>query len=335
MSQAGHWVVLKLVSGIDRTGRKLTAILRYAGLVLAIYWLAYPPNCQADSYLLVKSGNGEIYNRFEHRLKLSLTRVDQTNKLTSSNAGTLSSEIGNPGILNYDAIISIGIEASIAVSRLHTKKSTLMAMVPRQSFNRLTASGDITCTPENCRVIFLSQPPARQLRLIKLALPDTRQIAVISSSYSSNLLDEIRKTAAQFGMTVNSISATDENAVLTELSRNLANTDLLMAIPDPVVFNRNTARAILLSAFHHRVPLFAYSRSFVRAGATLGIYSTPEDIAQHVAELLSARPLGHTIQHTLYPKYFTIDVNQRAADALEIAIPDVQTLKERLMQYEK
>ena len=284
----------------------------------------------AGSYLLINSGNSEIYTRFEHRLKTSLSDIDKTNSLVTRNVKTFTSHSAISDFTEYDAVISAGIEASIAISNSRINNPRLMAMVPRQSFNQLSTSGDISCKPANCHVIYLGQPVNRQLRLIKLALPNTKQIAVISSRYSAERLKEISDSATQFGININHIKAANEDSVLTELNQNLSKSDMLMAIPDPVVFNRNTARAILLSAFHQHIPLFAYSRSFVRAGATLGIYSTPEDIAQHVAELISHNSSISAAPHALYPKYFTIDINRRAADALDISIPDRQYLEKRL-----
>jgi putative ABC transport system substrate-binding protein len=287
-------------------------------------------DCQAGSYLLVKSGNGDIYTRFENSLNVALANVNKNNTLIARDINAFRSQPDKPGMQKYDAIVSAGIEASIAVSNSHTGTPTLMSMLPQESYNKLSASGDITCKAKNCRVIFLDQPVTRQLRLLKLALPTAKQIAVISSSDSSQLLNEIAQTAVKYGLNINSIHVTDEDSVLTALNRDLASSDVLMAIPDPVVYNRNTARAILLSTFHQHIPLFAYSSSFVRAGATLGIYSTPEDIARHVADLLSQESKNTASSQGLYPKYFTIDVNQRAADALGITLPDAELLVKRL-----
>lgn len=319
----------------DRADWFQKAFSKMSGIALAVFLLASPLHSLAASYLLVKSGQGEIYTRFAESLESSLAAIDKTNTLTIITTTNYAAQPGISDSDKYDAIISAGIEASMAVSSINFKKTILMAMVPKESFETLSNSKQIRCNSTNCHVIFLGQPVERQLRLIKLALPNTKQIAVIGSKNSSQLINEISKSASKFGFSVNSSLASDESSVLTALNQNLANADVLMAIPDPVVFNRYTARAILLTAFHQHIPLFAYSNSFVRAGATLGIYSTPENIAEHVASLLSRKHLNPGIQHTMYPKYFTININQRAADALNIAIPDIQYLEAQLKTYEK
>lgn len=314
------------------THRNSALRLRYYLLAAILLICVYP--CHAGTYLLIKSGNAEIYNRFENSLKTTLNEISTNNTLISRTIDSSSSPLEIPDNLKFDAMISAGIAASIVVSKLHLKSTTIMSMIPRDSYSKLSASGTINCKIKNCLVMYIDQPVIRQLRLLKLALPETKNIAVISSSESDKLYEEIVKTSSKLGITVNSIKATTEDMVLTQLNQNLANSDVLMAIPDPVIYNRNTARAILLTTFHQHMPLFAYSQSFVRAGATVGIFSTPEDIAHHVAELITSPTPTPASHQGIYPKYYTLDLNQRAADALGISIPDLDLLTQRLKAYE-
>lgn len=302
--------------------------------MLAFILLALPLYCHAGHYLLVKSGDNAIYTRFEKTLFTTLKEIDKKNQLTTSDVKKLGSQTGITDITHYDAIISAGVDASIAISNLKFNKTIIMAMLPKSSYLSLSKTKQIRCK-NNCQIIFLEQPIHRQLLLINLAFPDSKRIAVIGSDYSWAYVEEISRSAAMFGLILKPTLITDENSVLTALNKSLENTDVLMAIPDPVVFNRNTARAILLSAFHKNIPLFAYSSSFVQAGATIGLYSSPEDIAKCVTDSLSRSRSNKMTQHTIYPKYFTIKINQRAADALDIVIPDKKYLENRLIIDEK
>ena len=300
--------------------------------MLAVIALAYAFNCEAGTYLLIQSGDGEIYSRFSKSLEASLQKINKENTLVTNHVNTLTGK--NYAIdAGFDAIVSAGIEASVAVSALKTDITTVMSMLPKESYYDLSRVGKITCNRPNCHIVYIDQPVSRQLQLLKLALPHTNELAVIGSEKSNALLNEIATKARDFGITVDKIKATDEASVLAALNKSIGASDVLMAIPDPVVYNRDTARAILLSAFYQRLPLFAYSRSFVRAGATLGIYSTPEDIAKYVAEILTNTT--RITNKTLYPKYFTIDVNTRASEALGITLPDVKMLEDRLSHDEK
>ena len=320
----------KVVNRVYRygPGLRLPVFVLAACLQLTAFY------CQADSYLLVKSGTGEIYTRFEKSLGIALTNQNPQNSLAVRDVKDFESQQNVLSANRFDTIISAGIEASMAVSELHTDTPTLMVMLPRESYLRLSASGDIVCEVKSCRVVFLDQPIARQLQFIKLVLPGAKQVAVMSSSQSSTLVKDIGRAAGKVGLRINDIVVTDTDSVLSTLKQDLANSDVLLTIPDPIIYNRDTARAILLYTFYQHIPLLAYSRSFVRAGATFGIYSTPEDIARHVAELVSSKATKPNSPQGLYPKYFTIDINRRAADALGISLQDSEQLAKRLQAYE-
>lgn len=302
---------------------------------IACYLLLNSANCYASAFLLINSGSGEIYNRFENALSATLKAINPHNTLTVRTLSNVNSNINTLISGKYDAIISTGIEASIAISHVDIHAKIIMAMLPKQSYQKLSASGKIVCDAINCHVILLDQPVSRQLRLLKLALPNRNHVAIISSKNSSELLKQIRRDAKNFGLLINEIKIENEDSLLAALNQNLSNADVLMAIPDSMVYNRNTARAVLLTTFNKRIPLFAYSRSFVLAGATLGIYSTPEEIARHVANVLTRPSNLKKLPQILYPHFFSIDVNRRAADALNINIPEIDTLVQRLKAYEK
>jgi len=286
--------------------------------------------CQAGSYLLITSGEGEIYHRFQNALDKKLKDINPENTLVTQDIATFDA---NPAPGNFDVVVSAGIEAGEAITKSGIQKQVLMSMLPEASYQKLSASGSLACDPSHCRVIYLDQPVDRQLKLIKAALPDARMITVIGSAHSSKLREQIMARAPKFGFQTKNIFAGNETELLNALQDELAGTDVLMAIPDPIIYNSTTARAILLSTFNQRIPLYAYSRSFIRAGATFGIYSNPEEIARQVADLLCC--IGNIKARNLYPKYFTIDINQHTTEALGISIQNAASLKQALTEDDK
>ena len=292
--------------------------------------------CQAGTILLVSSGKSEIYARFNDALNEKLASYNQQDSLHILDVNAYTSQYNSLTEKKFTMTVTVGIEASIALSNSQINTTTIMAMLPRNSYQKLSATGEIKCPNKTCRAIFLDQPVNRQLQFLRLVTPAAKQIAILSSNASTQLAEEIARTGRNMEFEVKIIKITDQENVLPEIKTNLGRPDVLMAIPDPVVYNRNTARAILLTAFHHRLPLFSYSGSYVRAGATFGLYSTPEDIARHVAELITSDPNKYPNEYTgSYPKYFTVDVNQRAADALGMPHIESAEINRSLMLYEK
>jgi len=308
----------------DRTFRRLCLLLFAGGILLQ------STICRAGSYLLITSGEGDIYRRFQVELDKKLKDINPENTLVTQ---AVSGFTANADSGRFDAIVTAGIEAGKVISKSGIQNDVLMSMLPAASFQKLSTSGAISCAPRNCRAIYLDQPVDRQLKLIRAALPDARIITVIGSSQSKLLREQIVTSASKFGFQINNIFANSEPALLNALQDELAGTDVLMAIPDPIIYNSTTARAILLSTFNQRIPLFAYSRSFIRAGATFGIYSSPEDIARQAAELICC--IGKIKAGNTYPKYFTIDINQHTTEALGISIQNATSLRRALAEHDK
>lgn len=293
-------------------------------------------HCQAESYLVVQSGVNEIYTRFSKTLHDELNRYDPQVTLHALDVKQFDTRAKTPAISEYSAIVTIGIEAGLLVSARYPETTTIMAMIPEQSYLRLSGAHQLSCPKKTCQVLYLDQPVKRQLNLLRLISPSLKRIAILSSSESTQLVSTIESTARTLALDTQVIKVADQDSVLDALKRDFGKADVLMVVPDPVVYNRNTARAILLSTFHQKIPLFAYSHSYVKAGATLGLYSTPEDIARHVAEIFTDPTKGKAeTTRELYPKYFTIDINRHAAEALGITIPDSDELATKLMQYDE
>lgn len=289
----------------------------------------------AGNYLLVNSGSGVIYKQFTSSLTKHLKQAGPGNRLTAIRLDKFSSKTSAILSKKYTTVISTGIEAGIALSQADIDTKIIMAMMPRMSFQDLSKVGKINCNISDCRVVFLDQPVQRQLHLIKLAFPNRHEISLIGSQGSRQLIQRIRLTAKLFGFHGKQIIVKNQNTLITALNQNLSHTDILMTIPDPVVYNRDTARAILLATFNRQIPLFAYSQSFVRAGAVIGMYSTPEQIARQIAELLINPNNNTSGTNQIYPKYFSIGINHRAAEALNITLPKKNYLLKRLEIDEK
>jgi hypothetical protein len=65
--------------------------------------------------------------------------------------------------------------------------------------------------------------------------------------------------------------------------------DALLAVPDPLVFNSQTAANILAAAYRRRIPLIGFSPAYTRAGALVSLYSTPDQIGFAAAKYCARR----------------------------------------------
>jgi len=228
-----------------------------------------------------------------------------------------------------DLIVAIGTHAMEQVA-MDARIPVLNILVPRQRYEstRILHKLDI----REFSAVYLDQPVSRQLQLIKTALPNRETVGVLQGPALHDRLKPLQQAAREQKLKVAIESVVTEEDILPALKRLFTSADVLLALPDPLIFNQSTAQSLLLTSYRAQIPLIAYSKSYVSAGALAAVYSTPAQIGQQAAEL-TAR-LVHAKTLTLpspqYPKYFTVSVNHQVARSLGLAVEDEATLLQRI-----
>lgn len=96
----------------------------------------------------------------------------------------------------------------------------------------------------------------------------------------------------------------------------LKNSDVLLGLDDPDLYNSQTAKNLLLSSYARQVALIGPTIAFVRAGSLASTYSDQSDWLAILDHLLdqptSAWP------RTLYPARFKVSSNAQVARSLGI-----------------
>jgi hypothetical protein len=207
----------------------------------------------------------------------------------------------------------------------------LSILVPRLSFER-------NANPAHLRTggvsaVFLDQPPARQMELIRLALPAVQNVGVLVGAESKGHAPGLEKAARERGMVL-VVSAVGQSGMFLALQSLLHDADVLLALPDPGLFNSQTAANILGAAYRQRVPLIGFSPAYVKAGALFALYSTPVQIGTRGGELLRQALAAKSLPPPQWPREFVVAVNQDVARSLGLAL-DQRQLAEQLQQGER
>jgi len=151
---------------------------------------------------------------------------------------------------------------------------------------------------------------------------------------SRRLLPELREAAAILGIELVSEAVGPETLAPRAAERLLGEVEALLAVPDPVVYNRFTLPGILLSAYHHHVPMFGFSAAYVRAGALAAVHSGPRDLAPQAARLALRLLRRRAVPPPEHPARFRVTVNRHVARSLGILLPPEAELRERLRRLE-
>lgn len=228
--------------------------------------------------------------------------------------------------------VAVGVGAADALAALPERPPVLAILVPREWYLKTGRARLSSGSRRGLSAIYLDQPFERQARLIRLALPDVRRVGVLLSAEQSGLVSELDAALRAQRLSLVYATLTGDERLITPLETVLAEADLLLALPDPLVFNRNTAQSLFLTSYRYRDPVLGYSRSLTRAGALLSLHSSPAQIGRQAAEWIGSALQGGTVRlpPPAYPSYFSVSINEQVARSLGFSLPSEADLEKRL-----
>lgn len=185
--------------------------------------------------------------------------------------------------------------------------------------------------PAHLSLLWSDPAPARQLRLIRLLVPQAQRIGVLYDEHSQFLLDELRHAATPLGLEIVGQAWSDsrDNRPLLTL---LQHSDLLFGVNDDDLFNPRTAKNLLLTSYAQQRAMIGPSASFVRAGSLASVYSDRQDWLNSLDQLLDQPP--QRWPRSAYPAYFKVLGNRQVARALAIELADDASLAQQVAEGE-
>lgn len=222
------------------------------------------------------------------------------------------------------AVAAIGTRALRPALQLNGAKPVVVALVSR------SAAEDSSLPADRIHSIVLDQPVDRLLNLVQLTMPALRQLGVLAGPVAQRPLRLLDRKAQERRLTLNSELVASSDEVVAALERLAPRMRAMLALPDPLVHNRNTVQPLLLTTYRAGIPVIAYSESYLQAGAVLALYSTPAQIAQQAAETILQVFDGQAAGGVYGPRYFSVGVNGAVAKSLGLALPSPAELQERL-----
>lgn len=228
--------------------------------------------------------------------------------------------------------VAVGVRAAESLAALPVRSPVLAVLVPRAWYvktgrTRLSNGGG-----RSASAIYLDQPFERQVRLIRQAFPEVRRVGILVSAEQSGLVGELDEALQAQRLSLVHVTLSGEERLITALENVLSDAELLLAVPDPLVFNRNTAQSLFLTSYRYRVPVLGYSRSLTRAGALLSLHSSPAQIGRQTAEWVKGAIQGVPVNlpPPAHPAYFSISINEQVARSLGFTLPPEAELEKRL-----
>jgi putative tryptophan/tyrosine transport system substrate-binding protein len=226
-------------------------------------------------------------------------------------------------------IVALGARATEVMAQAEVSSPVLCTLLPRASFERALQAFRRRVSAR-FSALYLDQPLDRHFDLIRLALPDARRVGVLLGPASPERPLALRVLAQSRGLSVVDATVDAQGPIFPALKEAMQDVDVLLALPDPLVYNNNTIQNILLASMRAKVPIAAFSPAYVRAGALLALYTTPTQIGVQAAAIASSVLKGGELPGTpLYPQDFDVAVNEHIASSMLLNL-NAKVLKEQL-----
>lgn len=285
---------------------------------------------RSSGILVVLSEEGGLYREAADALVAALQQTPgaQQPPVRVATLPALSREA-----VNAELIVPVGAPAAHAVAALELLVPVLNILIPSQVYKKIVRPWGMPVR-RTFSAVFLDQPLERQLRLIQFALPGYQRLGVLSSGESVESLAALLALARSYGFRLRWETIDEQNQLLPALQLVLADSDVLLTLPDSIVLNHDTAQAILLTSYRYQDPVVAYSQAYVNAGALAAVHTTPEQAGRQTAEIIHAWLSGGNLSSPQYPKYFSVTVNYHVARSLELDVDSETALLDKLMRAE-
>lgn len=274
-----------------------------------------------STIIVIPTKTGGVYQEFLQAFRKSLAHSGSSAKVKIVESDRIDASLFNRE--NAQLVVTVGTAATQKVFQLNTSLPVLGTLVPRNSFRVLEQLASQKGRKFSRSTILLDQPSTRHMGLIREILPNKNMVSVVLGPDTRFLKTELTSAAKQKGIRIRIETMGYAQHLIDPLNRALEDTDAFMAVADNVVSNRQTVQNLLLTTYRQKVPVIGYSRAYVRAGALAAVYSTPEQIGKQAGELAAELVKGGrwSLPASLYPKYFSVDVNRDVARSLGIIMP--------------
>lgn len=300
---------------IPRAGVVLACI----GIILSCF--SVPTQAQAvDEIYLVLSSEALPYRLAADALQSSLQSENLPNRILSSEKlEGLTTQLLQK---QYPSKLWVAIG-----SRAASQLNKLLPLSTRLVYCMVADPAKIGLAEDRELVagVSVTKPIWEQFAIIGDAIPDLHSIGLLyrsSSQPSMQMLVEVTEELPK-GWKLEAVDVDAMSTMGLAIQELVArNVDLIWTKADSSIYNRATVKSLLLASLRNGVPVFGFSRSFVKAGALLGLTADPIMQGQYAASLI-LNCLGVDEQNNcLFTSGVKLSVNKVVADRLGIVLPE-------------
>jgi putative ABC transport system substrate-binding protein len=233
-----------------------------------------------------------------------------------------------------DLIVTVGTGATQTVVSKEPSQPVIAALITDSAFSAIAQQyygSREQALAAGLSVICLDQPVKRSIQLSKLLVPSASNIGLMLGPTSLPKLEEFSHYVTEAGLEPILVSVNARDNPIKALEPIIKRSDVFIPLPDSRLINIATAKWILQLSYRYKVPVVVYSKAYLNAGALAAVYTSPENVALQVSELIAKHDdmtSGSGAAHM--PAYFSVEFNTNVAEHLDIRLKDKQFYLDRL-----
>lgn len=170
----------------------------------------------------------------------------------------------------------------------------------------------------------LDIPSDIQFNYFKQVIKDIKNIGVLYTEETANLIPPAKKLAHAAGLELYAIKISSEKEIPNALDSLNHLADGLWSVADAGIFSPRSTRFIMLNTLRNAKPFMGFSRNIVQSGALFGLDYDYKDIGRQAGkialEVLSGKPPA--MIPVAVPGIIWFHYNEKTAKHINVKIPD-------------
>ena len=300
---------------------------------IEVFFLVSKPT--ADYLDVLTTVQEELKEKFPNKYKYQIEFVSET---------AVQDSIAPQMMTAADLVVPIGTAAAdsayeykaaqLPVAQANPGVPVVSVLITDSSFSSLANKhfGSVDrAFARQVSSICIDQPTSRSINLAKLLLPKAKKAGVMLGHSSATLKEKLPGSIHAAGMESEFVIVGAKDNPIAKIEPLMRNIDVFIPVPDSRLMNIATAKWILHLSYRHKVPVIAFSRTYVKAGALAAIYSSPQNVAMQAVKWIAdyATDTGEVGQaHP--PEYYSMHFNYSVAASLDVPIKTEQFYRQRL-----
>jgi len=183
------------------------------------------------------------------------------------------------------------------------------------AFQRLRAS---LARTRPLTALYAEASPAAQMQLVRHLYRRRVTVGVLLSAATRHLQPLLEKAATAADLGVACVEVKPGDNPVRALAA-ITSASVLLALPDPAIYNALDARAILESTYRRRQGVIGFSKAMVGAGTLGAAYATVDDVVAHLGEIVGSLLAGQAVEPQ-YPLYWRVAINETVANSLDVVV---------------